>query len=240
MEKDTKRRWVFKTKRLCVFKEKVIDENDHSACIICRCKFDHYCVDCKKSINENLDQNITTIDQISMVLLCMKNRKDCLFYKLDIHMLNKILQYVLYPEKLQRKCRLVILECGHVYHRHCWIKFVKKGHCLYDDTEQVIPIEIQDVKRYNIKYDIISITTVPRNSVFVNEKEEKDKITSWIVRELKHHKPGYNFSDLHEKIISEKQYDIPKKLFKECVEISIQREFIKRLENNHKHLEYIP
>ncbi len=231
--KDTKRRWVFQTKRFCAFKE----QNHYSCCAICRCRVDHYCTDCRKRIN-NLDQG-TTIDQMSMLLLCMKNRKDCLFNKLDIHLLCKMLEYILWPKKME-KCRIATLECGHIYHRHCFEKWAKKCQvCPLDNTPQLIPIKIQDIDRYKIKYKILYITKVPKKSRFYIKKEEKDRIRSWIVRQLKHHKPGHKLQDLYQ-IVCKKWYNVPIKLFKKCVETLIEREFIRRIPNDHKHLVYIP
>lgn len=232
MERITKRRWLHKFES---FESFVQDSN--LKCGVCRCSLTKYCEGCQKIlVNDMSETQKSTSLKLFMTLLCMKNRKTCVFNKLDYHVVSKIYYYILYPKIDKQQCRIVTLECDHKYHRHCWEQMIRSSQtqCPFDGTVQCIPTHIQTKERFKYWHKLIYVNEVPIESVFVSKKKSSDharSIECYIIRKLKHRKQGYSMCTLFSKIRKKFKFPndlMPTRVLKEHCESLIFHGFIKR------------
>lgn len=120
-------------------------------CAICRCCFWDDCIDCYANSPDALtdETHRKFMMWVWKFLLIEHKRKSSLFKLLDMNVISKVYEYAITSSvKLPNDCTILWLECGHVFHRHCFVKWTKRRLiCPLDNREDFIPVAIHPVKK---------------------------------------------------------------------------------------------
>lgn len=170
-----------------------------------------------------------------MALLCLKNRRDCLFGRLDKVVISKIIEYavsVLPIDGLQL-CHRTILECGHTYHRHCFQQWVqRKQNCPLCGELNVIPIGISEIITEH-KCKIVNVYDT--NTPFESRSARLEKISAsrtWIMLYLKKTVQGQPIGNIRKE--SEKWPSLVGYM-DEAIDTLLEREYIHKVGEYYVH-----
>lgn len=111
-------------------------------CPICRSSINDKCIECfaNNTTSDEYREQIQTTWKI--VLMCNKRMESPLSL-LSIEILALIYSYIIGPIEVYSDCPIVILECHHTYHSHCWSRWTKKRpNCPLDNL--MVPILSED------------------------------------------------------------------------------------------------
>lgn len=161
-----KRFWVAETNEHCSpSPESLID-----SCAICRGLLVKKCIDCEVKHQEEEGAEPTELVQtVWFTLLLMRNRAGTLFSRLDAGTLALIMNYAFPSSPIDIICDVAYLECGHVFHSHCFAKWYAKREVCPLDNLFVDPNSSRAQKR-----KIIFSTKLV--SVFNSEAKNYDEV----------------------------------------------------------------
>lgn len=244
MEGSKKRRWYHKTLLFGSFDYCNDDKHGCNNCAICRAHIKGYCTDCMCEIKITEFSEVQNFAKnMFMTLLCMKNRENTLWHKLDYLVISKIYKLVCFPEVESKKCRMVELECGHQYHRHCYEKWLKRNlHCPLDNKTCVVPIRVENFPKFKFWCKLESIYQVSLRGIDRKKYNlMREKIMAYILNQVKHTTKRYLFQDLYlDTCKTFEDEKLPKKIFKEYVESLISKEYLERGYDQINLLFYVP
>ena len=165
-------------------------------CAICRNKLSDLCSDCHVTVNEN--EYIEKIKNIWNFLLINHNRKDSLFNLVDLNIISLIYEFCVSGDYETKNCHIITLECNHTYHRHCFQKWINKRQvCPLDNSKLILPIEVVDPERCNIRTKLKTFKSEYTWEEICNRNQDKVNVQGVTCRLLKHNKPGYKYDKLY-------------------------------------------
>lgn len=110
---------------------------------------------CKTCINNgHLVPHRQRAKYVFTLLHVLQKQKGSVFFGIDKNVLEKIIRYALKPEPEKTTCSIVKLECKHMFHRHCYERWIMMGnYCVRCGNSNIkVPVSIKS--RVRVPYYI--------------------------------------------------------------------------------------
>jgi hypothetical protein len=243
-------------------------------CAICRELLISACLDCqinvpppdriyREQIEEKKRNIVNELQRMWMIILLMHKRKESIFYLLDKPLVSKMYSYVgkdiiyktmnAFKERATDGCKVVKLKCAHIYHEHCFLKWLAKRMvcplCNGNDTSYIYTYNTYSTPLSNV-------FNLNAYSPFVTQSEMNEHqsiATTFLYRRLKHTHGGITGSDLYQQYqgffertlnkiapIQKNQINQERrmKIFRNTINELIEREFIRydTVTNSYHHI----
>lgn len=239
-----KRLWFNRVDVRCNSKKYIIDGNNEGPdnCAICRNRLDKLCTTCEVDKSDETKHAKHTQTQFSKYiwtfLLTEQRREDSPFNKFDTNVISKLYQYCTSGIGQLSNCLIVVLECKHRYHRHCFQKWTyRRRSCPLCNSSIIMPIAVYGGNE-ECHGSLTRVFESKHSPKHIHERDD-DKLyaRAVVVRLLKHHKPGYDYDSLYSLACEKYIRSIDKDIFKYIIRKLIRKGYIE-LKNN-KYV-YIP
>lgn len=149
--------WLYsiETNSLCESSLKVLNEQVAcvDCCAICRYKLSSLCSNCMVNLNHTKERVKTRLHQMWLSLMMMRNREDTPFGLLSKYIVGKIYNYAVAQGPVAEVyCDVAKLECGHVYHDHCFRKWFQRRNICPLDNQPVTIFTVRTINMERISY----------------------------------------------------------------------------------------
>lgn len=221
-----------KTSWVIEFKKPTTFISQPYKCAICGEHLNNLCIDCFKN-NQIIDQQKADLINKLYLMLLMRKQKSCIFSHIPRDAFNTICKMVLAtPDVMNEPCRIVKLECNHLFHRHCFVLWTRKRRgCPLDENTSIIPIEVHNPKRQKVSAKLCIVTDDVMQYYAEKIQQQnlqalRKSVIARIHMLLKHHKPGYNKDALYNLLCVKFNKSIDKYLFEAGIDYLMDREYI--------------
>lgn len=211
------------------FKSAYYKENFGDRCAICRFNLEESCIDCKLNIdNTSITTYKNRCEYIWMFLLVEYKRPDSLFYLFDLNIIAKIYTFCIEGDYIENDCTIVLLKCKHIFHKHCFEKWIhKRLLCPLCNGNEIMPKFIDNLKYSPIDGSLIKIQKSKYNAqMYYLMRDDTFHIRGVMCQLLKHHKPGYDLETFYKLSLEKFPRWIDMESFEKAIGFLVDRNYI--------------
>lgn len=199
-------------------------------CAICRLTMSSTCIDCICSVDNNIIESYKDHARyIWTFLLVQRNRNDSPFNVFDLNVISRIYKYCIEGDYTSNNdCTIVVLQCDHVYHKHCFEKWIHRRLCCpLCNGSTIMPKSLKHFKYSVIDGSLVKIQQSYYDAdTFYQMQDDSVSIQSVICKLLKHHKPGYSKEILYKRSLDYFPRNVDEEFFDKAIKYLVSRHYI--------------
>lgn len=198
-------------------------------CAICRLDLNSSCLDCKLQIDDEKINNFKNrAKYVWMFLLIEYKRKESPFNVFDLNIITRIYKHCIEGDYEDNECTIVLLKCKHVFHKHCFEKWIhKRLVCPLCNGNVIMPKSMDNYKYSQVDGMLIKIQPSKYDvETFYQMQDDTFHIQGTMCKILKHHKMGYDRETFYKLVLGKFPRWIDTESFDKAINDLIRRDYI--------------